>query len=45
MHKFLICIYTGVQASQAERMMMTVAEIVTQLVKSHEERKDVNLNK
>ena len=44
----LICMCTtctGVQASQAERMMMTVAEIVAQLIKSHEDGKDVNLNK
>ena len=41
----LICMCAGVQASQAERMMMAVAEIVTQLIKSHEEGKDVNLNK
>ena len=33
------------QASQAERMMMTVAEIVKQLVQAHEESRDVNLNK
>lgn len=32
-------------ASQAERMVMTVAEIVRQLIQAHEERRDVNLNK
>lgn len=33
------------QASQGERMMMTVAEIVKQLIQAHEEGRDVNLNK
>ena len=37
--------HTAPLASQAERMMMTVAEIVKQLVLAHEEGRDVNLNK
>lgn len=32
-------------ASQAERMVMTVAEIVRLLIEAHKDGKDVNLNK
>lgn len=32
-------------ASKEERMVMTVAEIVTELIKAHDEKRDVNLNK
>lgn len=31
--------------SRAELMMMTVAEIIKQLVEAHEDGKDINLNK
>ena len=32
-------------ASKEELMVMAVAEIVAELIKAHEEKKDVNLNK
>lgn len=31
--------------SRAELMMMTIAEIIKQLVEAHEDGKDINLNK
>ncbi|KAG9468307.1 hypothetical protein GDO78_023013 [Eleutherodactylus coqui] len=31
--------------SQAELMMMTIADVIKQLVEAHEQGKDVNLNK
>uniref|UniRef100_A0A0E9QX34 Uncharacterized protein n=1 Tax=Anguilla anguilla TaxID=7936 RepID=A0A0E9QX34_ANGAN len=31
--------------SRAELMMMTIADVIKQLVEAHEEGKDVNLNK
>lgn len=33
------------QVSKAERMMMTVSEIVKRLIEAHENGKDINLNK
>ena len=33
------------EASQAERMVMTVAEIVRQLVQAQQDGTDINLNK
>ena len=35
----------GVEGSKAERMMKTVSEIVKELMKAHEEGRDINLNK
>lgn len=40
---FLSLAATG--QTRAERMMLTVADIVQQLVQAHKEGKDVNLNK
>jgi hypothetical protein len=34
-----------ITASNEELMVMTVAEIVNQLIKAHQEKKDVNLNR
>lgn len=31
--------------SRAELMMMTIADVIKQLVEAHEEGKDINLNK
>lgn len=31
--------------SRAELMMMTIADVIQQLVEAHEEGKDINLNK
>lgn len=39
------CFSEGAGLSAAERMMMTVAEIVKLLVQAHQEGRDVNLNK
>ena len=33
------------QASHAELMVMTVSDIVNQLVAAHEQKKDINLNR
>ena len=33
------------ESSQGERMVMTVAEIVRQLIEAHQNGKDINLNK
>jgi elongator complex protein 3 len=35
----------GVGLSKEERMVIVVGEIIQELIKSHEERKDVNLNR
>lgn len=44
---YCTCTFVSVvpEASQAERMVMTVAEIVRQLIEAHKDGKDVNLNK
>ncbi len=39
------CLPEGAGLSAAERMMMTVAEIVKLLVVAHQEGRDINLNK
>ncbi len=31
--------------SQAELMLLTISEIISQLIDAHEKKKDVNLNK
>lgn len=33
------------QASDSDRMMMTISEIIKQLIAAHEQKKDINLNK
>lgn len=38
-------LHVGVEGSKAERMMRTVSEIVRELMKAHEEGRDINLNK
>lgn len=40
---FFFCL-SGDQ-SRAELMMMTIADVIKQLVEAHEEGKDINLNK
>lgn len=37
--------HKGVEVPQAERMMLTVAEIVKLLIQAQDEGRDVNLNK
>ena len=41
----LLCFLVHPNASRAELMMMTVSEIVSQLITAHEKGQDVNLNK
>jgi hypothetical protein len=43
----LVCGLSGAvpSASKEELMVMTVAEIVGQLIKAHEEGREINLNK
>lgn len=38
-------IYVSGDLSRAELMMMTIADVIKQLVEAHEEGKDINLNK
>lgn len=40
-----VCIITVPNASNAELVMLTVSEIVKQLIIAHKEKRDVNLNK
>ena len=39
------CLTVAQDASNAELVMMTVSEIVKQLIVAHKEKRDVNLNK
>lgn len=36
---------TSGDSSRAELMMMTIADVIKQLVEAHEQGKDINLNK
>lgn len=40
----LCCSWSG-DLSRAELMMMTIADVIKQLVEAHEKGKDINLNK
>ena len=42
---FLVFTPEIVSASKEELTVMTVSEIVSELIKAHEEKKDVNLNR
>ena len=45
-HSSLTDLYISApQASHAELMVMTVSDIVNQLVAAHEQKKDINLNR
>lgn len=39
------CVLISGDLSHAELMMMTIADIIKQLIEAHEQGKDVNLNK
>ncbi|MBN3289657.1 ELP3 protein, partial [Polypterus senegalus] len=48
LHIFKYCVpvfFLARELSHAELMMMTVADVIKQLVEAHEEGKDINLNK
>jgi len=38
-------VFTSGDLSRAELMMMTIADVIKQLVEAHEQGKDINLNK
>jgi len=41
----VVCFVLISDLSHAELMMMTIADIIKQLIEAHEQGKDVNLNK
>lgn len=41
----VLSVFTSGDLSRAELMMMTIADVIKQLVDAHEQGKDINLNK
>lgn len=41
----VLSVFTSGDLSRAELMMMTIADVIKQLVEAHEQGKDINLNK